>query len=66
MLQFDQRDVEEYFFARIIGERNGRTTCLERVWLDPGGVDDLLSMIDGMVKRGELAETDYCSHWQLP
>jgi hypothetical protein len=52
MLQFDQRAVAEYFFARIIGERNGRTTYSLTT-------DQAAAIADIIHKRINLRKVDY-------
>ena len=67
LLQFGERAVEEYFFARVADARaDGSGKMVEVLWLELDGVDSLTAIVDGMVERGELAETDYSSHWKLP
>ena len=54
-------------YARIVpGRGHEDDETLERLWIGEDDWNDTSPMIDGMVKRGELAETDYCSTWQKP
>jgi hypothetical protein len=67
MLIFDgDAYLEHCFYARIIlGPSHRDNQWLERVWLGDS-IDAAQDMVDAMIERGELVETEYCSHWELP